>query len=166
MTEELSQKVLVVNRRIRALENQIGQLHRQHNIIEKELRDLDKYGAVEFIENKFSTIQEKFEFQIQKQRERLDQFDDEIHLHQKFIKWMETCDIWNNDKNNKSPSPKKNNSPKKKKMSSFNRNNWDSKDMPIDFHIENLKQQVFYHFFFFFFIKKIILIMIYLLFFL
>ena len=142
MTEELNQKVLVLNRKVRALENQIGQLHRQHNVIDKELRDIDKYGSVEFIKNKFSSIQEKFEIEIQKQRERLDQIDDEIHLHQKFIKWIEACDIWdNNHNNNKSPTTK--NSPKKKKITSFvNRTNWDSKDMPVDFHIENLKQQV------------------------
>lgn len=96
---------------------------------------------MELIEKKFCSSQEAFEFQIQKQRERLQQFSREIRLYTKYLKWMEASDIWGSTK---SPTSKKGS--KKKKQPAITRTDFDSSEIPVDYHLEDVKQQVISHF--------------------
>lgn len=132
---------MAINQKIRLLENQIAQLHRNNGVLDKELQEIDKHGIVESIEKKFCSSQDKFEFQIQKQRERLQQFFKEIKFYTKYIKWMESSDIWGSSTT--SPSNKKNLKKKKQQQQPIRASNFETNDLPVDYHLEDMKQQVF-----------------------
>jgi hypothetical protein len=151
--------VLSINHKIHALENEIAQLHRKHGILDKELLELDKNGVVESIEKKFSTSQDNFEFQIQKQRERLQQFSKEVRLYSKYLRWMETSAA---SSFSSSPSSKqlKGGTKKRKQQSMLIATGISTStgaeagagvlpvggvlgELPVDYHLEQVKQEVF-----------------------
>lgn len=116
---------------MRALENEIAQLHRKNGILDKELLELDKNRVVESIEQKFRSSQDTFEFQIQKQRERFQQFVKEFKLYSKYLKWMQSSDV-------SSPKQQKRGAKKRKGVGEGLIG-----DLPVDYHLENVKQEVF-----------------------
>ena len=136
LEEELAQKLVILNRKARQLESQIAQLHRQNNILDKELQDIDRQGMAAIIEMKFRSSHDKFDYQLQKQQELFEHLSHETRLYQKYLKWIESCDL--------SPATKQKTTPKSNKKSVHYRDENRSldADLPIDYHLENVKQQV------------------------
>jgi hypothetical protein len=128
----------VLNRKARQLESQIAQLHRQNNILDKELQEIDRQGMAAHIEKKFHSSQEKFEYQLQKQQEFFEHLNHETRLYQKYLKWMETCDLTPANKGKTSPKSQK------KSVHYTEVTRTVEGDLPIDYHLENVKQQVFF----------------------